>query len=121
MSKPTRRSMKPGVARAVRKQQREEFVSYTWEVALDVACYRNLEVDGEDDDEAFDACASDTPSALKLAQDEVKEAKANVVIRKVEFVEFDSSNASHAGGIFSVTAEGSKAQIERLRVLVEES
>lgn len=61
----------------------------------------------EDYDGDFDECAEATDDARTSFLIEAKELGVNVeVITSIEFVEFDSSNPSHAAGYFLVTYVG---------------
>lgn len=102
----------------------EEKHTFQFEVALSVARYW----DGgnmEDHQEAFDACQSDSDGALEVAQEELTEAgvtKAldnmdSMKIKVVKFVEFDSSNLSHAGGYFLIEMSGSKKDVTTVKKL----
>ena len=99
---------------------------YQFEVAISVEDYWDAE-NMEDQQEAFEACQSDTDTAIELAQEELTEAgiakalalnqMGGMKIKVVHFIEFDSNNLSHAGGYFLVEISGNKKDIDLVEKL----
>lgn len=78
--------------------------TYSQEVALYVGDYID---DGDDVELGFEDCACDFHSARLSFKEEAEETGVAVKkIKKIEFMEFDSANPTHACGIFLVTYIG---------------
>lgn len=86
--------------------------AYVFEYALPVADYCNEEVSARD---AFDDAQEDTPKVLA----QLAEYLGTENVEKAEFVEFDSSNVSHAMAIFNVTLRGDAEKIENYLANIE--
>lgn len=90
---------------------------FKFEVALSVDNY--LDDDDPDVPFAFEDCQSDSDGARQQAWDEMAEylspdQLAGVKMHSVSFVEFDSSNWTHAAGYFEVECEADPSIVEAL-------
>jgi hypothetical protein len=86
-----------------------------FEVAVPVEDYLKL---SEDAEEAFDRASCDYCKAYRFAREELrsilgKRKARSVWILDVTFIEFDSSNPTHAGAIFLVTIRGRDAILKK--------
>lgn len=94
-------------------------VSFTFETVLCVDNYYD-ETDPEcDAQEAFDSAASDYEGVRILAGEDLMEhltdqQMATVKITSMAFIEFDSSNVSHAGAYFEVHCEAPQDVVDAL-------
>lgn len=73
---------------------------FKFEVAISVAAYKS-----------FTACSEDRNGAIEVARTELMEAGMSKqtldrLTLTARFVEFDSGNASHAGGYFEIRLSG---------------
>jgi hypothetical protein len=83
--------------------------AFSFEIALSVADYVDTEATDGDDEIAFQNCEEDTDGALEQARQEFKDVGADLTDCRFDiprFVEFDSGNWTHAGGIFELTLYG---------------
>lgn len=90
--------------------------SFQFEVVLSVSDYWEDKESGNNE-VAFMDCKEDFKTAKYTADDELRDSGVSSDIRSrvkmaVKFVEFDSGNPSHAGGIFCITVVGSKKDME---------
>lgn len=91
-----------------------------FEVVLPVDNYLEVrEEDGGDTDEAFELASEDLDSVYLEAREEMMEfltdaQMAQVKINTPTFLEFDSSNVSHAGAYFEVEIEAPESVIAAL-------
>lgn len=99
-------------SKAPAKKKSTSKEGHEFEVSLPVSKYG-------DDEEAFDVAANAHDDALEVAEgilDELlgKDA-AKVKLSNVTFLEFDSSNVSHANAYFSITAIGPQGVLDKFK------
>jgi hypothetical protein len=114
------------LAKTLTSLRSRTMATYKFEIAVPVVNHLDQEcIDYKDSvAQAFERCRIDTNEAIEIAQEEMTEWGAEVIRFKgahisAEFVEFDSSNISHACGYFLVTLKGKWRVIHKLKRLHE--
>lgn len=97
---------------------------FEFEVVFPVEDYFEEEFDG-DEEIAFESASEDYDRALESGKEEVKELLGVKKLPKglrfgVDFLEFDSSNITHAGAYFKITVTGPNKIIKKLEEKYEE-